>query len=153
MSRWTDAILFATKRFLTSLVLFFIACIVLVYGPRIGELEGYYFPVMKNFQIISRTRTEDGLIAIKIKVDKIRECNFVDQVWSIKTEDRIYSEQEMIEPKHQDPISVPKGTYVWDLVLATPFKYAHNPLRVVVHHRCWGNLFWTTETVELDESS
>ena len=118
-----------------------------------GAIEGHYFPVVTNYTVTEITPSPDGHIAVSVQFEKIRNCKYMDQNWSVETQRGYWTEYEMITPEDggKAPRSKAVGYWTAHWILQAPAGFIGKPMKATVYHSCWGPLFWTTETIIVEQ--
>ena len=120
---------------------------VVLFGDDPGRLEGRFFPVAKNYQIIETKADESG-ISIDMVFQKKRDCKFQSLDFYILNDAMSWVDVPVVtsDPERK-PYSRPTGVYEVNWSVNASKTLVDHPMKVVTHHKCWGILPWDVETV------
>jgi len=143
----------AVKNFVVQWAVFPILLALTVMIPNIGNYEGDYFPVIKNFEIVSRKATVDDRVEITFLYDKVRDCKIVASVWSVNTARKYWTQFDVFTPFSGEEVKRTRTVGSWEstVVMAAPSTFKDSPMMITFYHDCWGPLFWTTQTIAVKQ--
>ena len=122
--------------------------VVVLFGDDPGRLEGRFFPVAKNYQVISTEAADDG-ITVDLLFQKVRDCKFKGLDFYILNHSMSWIDVPVASTSDPAklPYSRPLGDYEVSWKLNASKSLVSNPMKVVTHHVCWGLIPWDVETV------
>lgn len=129
-------VIFELLTMFLAIIVFLVMSVVL--SPTFKWMEGRFFPVVANFEIVSSETTNDGVF-MYVNFDKVRDCDFIGINW-YEGPDRLLL--RFLEDEGQAPLSRPVG-----LQVAGPWLLGASTLegtRATVLHKC--HVLWSTET-------
>lgn len=121
--------------------------VAVIFGDDPGRLEGRFFPVAKNYQIVY-SKADDKGIFIDMVFSKQRDCKFKSLEFYILNNSNSWVDVSLITSSPASkPYSRPVGVYEVSWLLDASKTMVNNPMKITTHHKCWGILPWDVETV------
>lgn len=121
-----------------GLVMALLASLTLAIFPRLGEMEGWLFPVVSDFTITTVTQTADGRVSICGTYDKYRSCPSSVITWTHVGADG-HRQRVMLQDRGGRVPSKPLGrqsTCTMPWVLSLPWEQRNGRLIGVSTHAC-----------------
>lgn len=122
---------------------------ILLHGS-FGSIEGKYLPIATDYHIeeeIPAVGMEGVQLTLRFK--KSRDCKFVEQEAYIPGPGDTWQDVSIFDPKriNRSAYSRPVGSYYVTWIFGYSSEKIGTKLRLVLHHKCWGEGLWETLTV------
>ena len=123
---------------------------ILLAWNEVGEFEGKHWPVAKAYSILNEepaTNLEGTYVSFVFYKD--RACKFKLQEMYIPSS-KGWSWVPWFDPKRkrgQGVYTRPSDSWFQETwLVGYPAKSVGTPIKIVLHHECWGSSFWETVT-------
>lgn len=125
-----------------------LASVSIYLSSEIGNLEGRLFPVAVDYAIEGETPAV-GVEGVEVTLSfaKVRSCSFEFQEASIPSGMGKWKDAPIYDPKRAGSVfSRPTGHYHVTWLFGFPPSSIGTPIKMVLHHKCWGPTLWETVT-------
>lgn len=118
------------------------------FASQWGAIEGKLFPVATAYVVTAEVPAVgiDG-VEVSLEFSKVRDCHFELQEGYVEPSPGRWKDVPVYDPRRVGPaFSRPKNRYEVTWLFGYGPSLIGAPLKLILHHKCWGQGLWETIT-------